>query len=208
MQDYSTLRLVKCVFNLLMLPFVVRLTKCQFTPLTTDSFVNELCRERWNVLDWETILKPCLGRVGFGKNKLPGNLKTNAAWSRMFSTDIKGAGEYSKFVIQTVDQLGALKTIGGDTWRILISGPSSVQPTVHDMNNGLYEIPFLLMEPGIYKAEIFLEGTLCNQFFDPPADWFKKGKFVCLFDMFVYFLLLFLQKHHIVYIINPLFRSC
>lgn len=141
-----------------------------------DDFERELCRERWYRLDWQYILRPCLGRTVFGRNMYPSALQTNPSLSTVSSMDIKKAGQYSKLTIQTFTHFGMQKNIGGDTWRILITGPSSLQPIVHDLNNGQYEIPFLILEPGLYKADIFMEGTLCNQYFDPPTDWFKKGK--------------------------------
>ena len=141
-----------------------------------DDFEKELCRERWYRLDWQYILRPCLGRTAFGRDMYPSTLQTNPLLSTISNMDIKNAGEYSKLTIQTFTQFGMQKSIGGDTWRILITGPSSLQPIVHDLNNGQYEIPFLIMEPGLYKADIFMEGTLCSQYFDPPTDWFKKGK--------------------------------
>ena len=144
--------------------------------MNEDEFKKELCRERWRRLDWQSILQPCFQRTKFGENLLPSSLRTNAVVSRIWNMDIKKAGEYSKLTIQTVDQFGLPKTFGGDTWRVLITGPSSMQPFVHDMNNGFYEIPFLIMEPGKYRADIYLEGTLCSQYFDPPVDWFQKGK--------------------------------
>ena len=143
-----------------------------------DAFVKELCRERWHRLDWQYILRPCLGRTNFGINNLPSSLSTSSSMSRIAKMDIRNAGDYSSLTIQTLDIFGNIKTIGGDAWRVLIKGPSSLQPIVHDMGNGFYEIPFLIIEPGLYRAEIFLEGTLCSQLVDPPNDWFKKGKFV------------------------------
>ena len=142
-----------------------------------DNFEKELCRERWHRLDWEYILRPCLGRTKFGSNMLPSSLATDPIMSRVINMEIQKAGEYSKFTIQTVDQFGLIKTLGGDTWRVLITGPSSLQPVVHDMGNGVYEVPFLIIEPGLYTAHVFLEGTLCSQYVDPPSDWFIKGKF-------------------------------
>lgn len=142
-----------------------------------DNFEIELCRERWSRLDWQYIIRPCVGRTKFGVGALPSTLATNPNMSRIGNMDIRNAGEYSKLTIQSVTQFGMMKTIGGDTWRVLITGPTSVQPIVHDLGNGVYEIPFLIMEPGLYQADIYLEGTLCSQFLDPPTDWFVKGKF-------------------------------
>lgn len=140
-----------------------------------DNFEKELCRERWYRLNWQYILSPCLGRTSFGQNNLPSSLSTSPSTSRIVKMEIGKAGDYSVIAIQTYDKFGNIKTIGGDTWRVFITGPSSVQPFVHDMSNGNYEIPFLIIEPGLYIANIFLEGTLCSQLYDPPLDWFKKG---------------------------------
>lgn len=140
-----------------------------------DKFQVELCRERWSRIDWEYILRPCQGVTSFGVHMLPKNWATNAILSKIVNMDIQKAGEYNKLTIQTVNDFGIRKTVGGDTWRVLITGPSSIQPIVHDMGNGEYEVPFLLIEPGLYKADVFMEGTLCNQYVDPPPDWFKKG---------------------------------
>ena len=141
-----------------------------------DNFDKELCRERWYRLHWQNILSPCLGRTNFGNNNLHSSLATSSSMSRIVKMEIEKAGDYSILGIQTYDDFGNIKTIGGDTWRVFITGPSSLQPFVHDMSNGNYEIPFLIMEPGLYTANIFLEGTLCSQLFDPPLDWFRKGE--------------------------------
>lgn len=70
-----------------------------------------------------------------------------------------------------------LKTIGGDSWRVYIRvGPSSIAPVVFDLNNGLYEVLFLVLEPGSYTAQIWLDYTLCDGFRDPPENWFRKGR--------------------------------
>eukprot|EP00794_Sanderia_malayensis_P020509 gene20509-22527_t len=180
----SNLSLFRSMLNFVVALHVATLVNCQLLnnqwqspPNPGDDFRRELCRERWHRLDWQQILQPCIGQTDFGRNTLPSTLRTNAALSRMLSMDIRSAAEYSKITIQSVDVSGRIKTLGGDSWRILITGPSSLQPVVYDMNNGLYEIPFLLMEPGIYKADIYLEGTLCNQLYDPPKDWFRKGDY-------------------------------
>ena len=86
-------------------------------------------------------------------------------------------GHFSRFFIQSVTSHGEPKTVGGDSWRVYIrQGPSSLAPVVFDLNNGVYEVLFLVLEPGSYTAQIWLDFTLCDGFRDPPVDWFVKGK--------------------------------
>lgn len=83
-------------------------------------------------------------------------------------------GQFSRFWIQSVSIGGTLKSRGGDSWRVYIKqGPASLSPLVIDHQNGLYEVLVLATEPGYYKADIFLDFTLCDGFRDPPPDWFK-----------------------------------
>lgn len=71
---------------------------------------------------------------------------------------------------------GDIKTFGGDAWRVYIrQGPASIAPQVWDLENGMYEVLFLVMEPGNYSAQIILDFTLCDGLRDPPVDWFIIG---------------------------------
>ena len=73
---------------------------------------------------------------------------------------------------------GEAKTIGGDSWRVYIrKGPSSLAPIVFDLSNGLYEVLFLVLEPGSYTAQIWLDYTLCDGYRDPPENWFQEGTY-------------------------------
>ena len=88
------------------------------------------------------------------------------------------AGELSRFLIQSVNTRKHPKTIGGDSWRIRIrKGPASLAPVVFDLDNGLYEVLFLVLEPGAYTAEVYLDHTLCNGFRDPPKKFFRYGEY-------------------------------
>ena len=87
-------------------------------------------------------------------------------------------GEYSRFSIQSQTKDGRPKTQGGDSWRVLIRGPSSISPTVVDHDNGTYEVLFLAMEAGVYAVNVTLDFTLCDGFKDPPVDWFIIGEFL------------------------------
>ena len=80
-------------------------------------------------------------------------------------------------MIQSVTRNGVLKTSGGDAWRVYIrQGPASLAPQVWDHNNGIYEVVFLVMEPGNYSAQITLDFTLCDGLREPPVDWFIIGE--------------------------------
>ena len=85
-------------------------------------------------------------------------------------------GHFSRFFIQSVTSDGIYKNFGGDAWRVYIrQGPASLTPQVWDYDNGMYEVVFLVMEPGTYSAQITLDFTLCDGLREPPVDWFIKG---------------------------------
>ena len=85
-------------------------------------------------------------------------------------------GHFSRFFIQSVTNDGIYKNFGGDAWRVHIrQGPASLAPQVWDYDNGMYEVVFLVMEPGTYSAQITLDFTLCDGLREPPVDWFIKG---------------------------------
>ena len=85
-------------------------------------------------------------------------------------------GHFSRFFIQSVKRDGFFKVFGGDAWRVYIrQGPASLTPQVWDHGNGIYEVVFLVMEPGNYSAQITLDFTLCDGLREPPVDWFIKG---------------------------------
>ena len=46
---------------------------------------------------------------------------------------------------------------------------------VFDLKNGVYEVMFLVLEPGSYNAQVWLDYTLCDGVREPPHDWFIKG---------------------------------
>ncbi|XP_028403765.1 uncharacterized protein LOC114526376 [Dendronephthya gigantea] len=128
--------------------------------------------------DWKGYLAPCAKHTKWGINSAGWKnrkLKTCAANSFISKWDIRPAGEFSRFFIQSKTSNNHTKNIGGDSWRVHIKGRSSVSATVFDHNNGVYEVLFLLMEAGFYQIEITLDYTLCDGFKDPPAYWYKKG---------------------------------
>ena len=166
-------------------------TKLQFTPLryrkygedwlmTKDElgFLRAWCIQRDYRLNWRRILAPCKQSTAWNRSKpfwAPRNI-TSAVASFVFDVDLRPSGQYSRFYIQSVSQDGTKKKSGGDTWRIHIQGASNVPVTVMDHENGIYEVLFLILEPGKYSADIILDYTMCDGMKDPPVDWFKKGK--------------------------------
>ena len=89
--------------------------------------------------------------------------------------DIRSAGQFSRFSIQTKTRNGKLKHIGGDSWRVLLLGPATVSPTMFDHGNGTYEFLFLVMNPGVYKLDITLDYSLCDGYREAPKNWFIVG---------------------------------
>ena len=146
----------------------------------SNDFKTNWCRIDEAKLDWKKYLAPCAGHTEWGikhagwRNK---KMKTCAANSFISKWDIRPAGEFSRFFIQSRTSSNYTKKIGGDSWRIHIKGTSSVSVTVFDYNNGIYEAIFLLMEAGYYRIEIKLDYTLCDGFKDPPVDWYRKGSY-------------------------------
>ena len=133
------------------------------------------CQIRMRRYDWKNMIGHCLKQVPWDATPLDEKLQTRASISYVTHMDIKPAGFVSKIYIQSVSIENRNKTIGGDSWRVDIRGPSNMAATVHDNNNGLYEAVFLIEEPGLYRAEIVLDYSLCEGFKDPPLDWFIRG---------------------------------
>lgn len=141
-------------------------------------FRKDWCRVRSVATDWKQLRSTCEGNAKFGVN-LPGwglENRTDPATSFITVMDIKPAGEFSRFSIQSQTHNGLPKTIGGDDWRVLIWGPSVLAPTVIDHGNGTYEVLFLILEPGTYFASIVLDYSLCDGMKNPPDYWFMIGK--------------------------------
>lgn len=143
-----------------------------------EEFREDWCRVRRVVTDWELLRATCQGNTKFGVN-LPGwsmENRTDPRQSFIPIMDIKHAGEFSRFSIQSQTSNGQPKTVGGDDWRVLIWGPSALAPTVIDHGNGTYEVLFLILEPGNYFASIVLDYSMCDGMKNPPDYWFMLGK--------------------------------
>ena len=135
-------------------------------------------RQRQHRVDWRGLIKPCVGQMEWGQ-VAPGwgrQNRSNATASTISYWDIRPAGEFSRFFIQSRTSDGGAKTIGGDWWRVYLRGPSSLAATVFDHRNGSYEALFLIMEPGVYDIHIYLDYSLCDGLKDPPRNWFIVGK--------------------------------
>eukprot|EP00794_Sanderia_malayensis_P020281 gene20281-22267_t len=157
--------------KLVCLSHLLVLIGCQYL----DDFQRSLCRERWKRMDWQQMLRPCRDNLEFGTNKWDDKLRTSPKYSHVLNMDIKKTGEFSKIAIQSRTAEGREKSIGGDTWRVFITGPSHIAPFVSDLENGVYEATFMAMEPGFYKAKIYLESTLCDGLKDPPKYLLKQA---------------------------------
>ena len=141
-----------------------------------DHFQENWCRIRRARVDLDSLLKPCFYNISWNGDSPNRQLQTDAAKSFISFFDIRPAGQFSRFSIQTKTRDGKLKLIGGDSWRILLRGPATVSPTMFDHGNGTYEFLFLVMDPGVYKLDITLDYSLCDGYRDPPKNWFVVGK--------------------------------
>lgn len=137
-------------------------------------FIETWCRLKRLRMDWKHVLRPCADKMEWSYRH-PQD-RTDATKSYLTLWDIRPAGQFSRFEIQSVTRDNLEKTVGGDSWRVHIRGPSSISPTVVDHNNGKYEVVFLVLEPGKYDVEVILEYSLCDGYKDPPRDWFRKGQ--------------------------------
>ena len=128
--------------------------------------------------DWKKLIAPCENKTAWKE--------TTEWWKKQNRTDpvksfislweIKPAGQYSRFFIQSQNSRGMAKHRGGDSWRIHIYGSASINPFVRDLGNGTYEVKFLVLDSGRYKAYVYLDYTLCDGIKDPPLRWFIQGK--------------------------------
>lgn len=141
-------------------------------------------------------------RMRFDYNRLIEPCKNNMKWQPLYAertpytmTSIKYSnvslhinpfGQYSRLTIETFSLMNTRKNIGGDSWRVFVKGESSVPVTMLDNIDGTYEASFLLLEPGEYRIELYLEYTLCDGMKDPPNGFFAKGMDLKDINMIVY----------------------
>lgn len=141
-------------------------------------FFESWCLVKQMRRDWRRILRPCAGSMAWGDHSGYEHMsnRTDASKSYLVRWDVRPAGQFSRFDIQSVTRDNLDKRIGGDSWRVHIRGPASLSPTVIDHNNGKYQVTFLALEPGKYEVEVVLEYSQCDGYKDPPKDWFIKGQ--------------------------------
>lgn len=145
---------------------------------TLEEFQRDWCRMRQARMDWRGILKRCEGNFMWGQSSPGWGLvnRTDAYQSYISLMDMRPTGEFSRFSIQSQTSDGRLKTIGGDSWRVRIRGPSAIAPSVIDHRNGTYEVLFLVLEAGEYSVDVQLDYSLCEGLRNPPRYWFMMGK--------------------------------
>ncbi|XP_068730117.1 uncharacterized protein [Montipora capricornis] len=144
---------------------------------TVQDFSTDWCRMRNARIDWKRIREPCEGNTVYEQH-LPGwgeENRTNGRYSFVESVDIRPAGEFSRITLQSLTAYGDPKAVGGDYWRVFISGPTGFAPTVFDNGNGFYEILFLVLHPGNYCVSAVLDHSICEGMKDPPDYWFISG---------------------------------
>ena len=140
-----------------------------------DNFRRSWLRQRRARVDWQSLVEYCKDDMAWHPVKWNKIHRSNASTSEIVFWDIRPAGEFSRIFIQSKTSDNKTKTIGGDTWRVSIRGPSKVGATMFDHHNGTYEALFLLTEPGSYELMVYLDYSLCDGFRNPPKDWFIRG---------------------------------
>ena len=140
-----------------------------------DNFRRSWLRQRRARVDWQSLVEYCKDDMAWHPVKWDTIHRSNASTSEIVFWDIRPAGEFSRIFIQSKTSDNKTKTIGGDTWRVSLRGPSKVGATMFDHHNGTYEALFLLTEPGSYELMVYLDYSLCDGFRNPPKDWFIRG---------------------------------
>ena len=136
----------------------------------------------WNLqrnmlLDYGKVMEPCKHDMNWKPYYIERTpyLVTSANYSKA-TLHLKPAGQYSRLLIEAYSLMNTPKSIGGDSWRVLVKGTASVPVTIIDNMNGSYEASFLILDAGPYFIDLYLEYTLCDGFKDPPLGWFSKGR--------------------------------
>ncbi|XP_065666023.1 uncharacterized protein LOC101240934 [Hydra vulgaris] len=130
------------------------------------------CRVRSKAFTWREMIESCQEKSLF---LLDPRYSSSSQLSRVGQVTIRPAGEHTLIRIDTYTKYGVLKSFGGDSFRVSFYGADVVSAAVFDLKNGSYEALALLLTPGEYRVDIFLEYTQCNGFKDPPTDWYLKA---------------------------------
>ncbi|XP_012564143.2 uncharacterized protein LOC105848537 [Hydra vulgaris] len=132
--------------------------------------------QREYMSNFTRILEPCNNETEWMPHydSRKKRMHTSVKFSHV-TLDIQPAGQFSRIVIFSKDLTNNQKTFGGDVWRVFVYGETSVPVTLHDRLDGSYEAIFLIMDPGLYYANMHLDYTLCDGLKDPPQNWFVNG---------------------------------
>ena len=128
--------------------------------------------------DWRTTLLACIDDTNWLERPLSSRkktLQTSVNKTTVVSQNLILAVGWSTITIQTYTADGSQKTIGGDSWRAIISGDATQYGIVFDRMNGRYDISFLLTEAGNFTLQLLLEYSTCDGLRNPPQGWFEKG---------------------------------
>jgi hypothetical protein len=107
--------------------------------------------------------------VEHGKHTVYVNLKNNAVANSPYTVNVKegAAFEYSflekfSFTVRTKTKSNNFKTVGGETFKVTITGPSGEIPSelidTQDIGNGCYTVNYSLPAPGDYSISVKLNG--------------------------------------------------
>jgi hypothetical protein len=76
-------------------------------------------------------------------------------------------GRESSFVIHSVDVFGNHRDVGGDLWKVVMTGPEFIRTTIDDLSNGTYKVTYTTTVRGIFRIIVSLDG---KQTRDSPFD--------------------------------------
>jgi len=64
-----------------------------------------------------------------------------------------------EFTIHAIDHDGRPRTDGGEDFKVVLTGPETIHPKVHDNGDGTYTVQYEPTKPGDYKVNVSLEDT-------------------------------------------------
>ena len=138
-----------------------------------------------HLFNWKSVLEPCKLNISWvdrdQRAKLNG-METSAQRTSVIVENINFVNSYSRIIIQTYTDGGIKKSVGGDSWRAILRGQTTLSGEttrqmayVIDRMDGTYEITFLINKAGTYHLELLLQYSMCNGLRDPPNGWFEMG---------------------------------
>jgi len=102
-----------------------------------------------------------------GKHTIYVTLKNNAVAKSPYTVNVKEGAAFEntfidkfQFNIRTKTKSNAFKTVGGESFKVVIDGPSGEVPSqhidIHDNSDGSYTVMYSLPTPGDYKLNVLL----------------------------------------------------